>query len=448
MIEASGVPGKPAAAGGRTAADECVHCGFCLPACPTWRSWGEEMDSPRGRIDLFRALSDGRQAFTPAAAEHFDRCLGCMACMTACPSGVRYDRVIEEARERVERELPRPPADRLFRALVFGLFPHPRRLRAAAVLLWLARVSGLQWLLRRSGALRRLPRLRQLEALAPPVRLRELLARLPRTVPARGERRLRVALVQGCVPRVFFPGVNAATARVLAAEGVEVAIPPQGCCGALSLHAGRTTEARRMAAALLRRLEDAAADLVVVNAAGCGSHLKELGHLLADDPELAPRARALASRVRDVTELLAVLPPRAPRAPLRMRAAWHTPCHLGHAQRLEADPRTALRTIPGLELVELDDGGACCGSAGVYNLLEPAAAAEIGARKAEAIAATGAPVLASANPGCTLHLGPILAGRGAEVRAVHPIELLDQSIRDGAGLSGGRGTRGPGASRR
>jgi glycolate oxidase iron-sulfur subunit len=232
------------------------------------------------------------------------------------------------------------------------------------------------------------------------------------------------------VQRVFFPEVNAATARVLAAEGVEVAVPSQGCCGALSLHAGRAGEARRMAAELLLRFEQASVDLVVVNAAGCGSHLKELGHLFAHDPELGPRARALAARVRDVTELLAVLPSRAARAPVRARVAWHTPCHLGHAQRLEADPRTALRSIPGLELVELDDAGACCGSAGVYNLMEPEAAAEIGARKADAVVATGAPVLASANPGCTLHLAPILAARGVGVRAVHPIELVDQAIRE------------------
>jgi len=421
----------------RQPVDDCVHCGFCLPACPTWRLWGQEMDSPRGRIDLFRALCDGRVAVSPATAEHFDRCLGCMACMTACPSGVRYDRVIEAARARVEGELPRPTGDRLFRALVFGLFPHPRRLRAAALLLWLARVVGLRWLLRRSGVLRCLPRLAQLDALAPRVQFRQLWSRQPRFVPARGQRRLRVGLVQGCVQRVFFPEVNAATARVLAAEGVEVAIPRQGCCGALSLHAGRIAEARHMAADLLRQLDEARVDIVVVNASGCGSHLKELGHLLADHPRLAARAEALAARVRDVTELLAVLPPRAPRASLRARVAWHTPCHLGHAQRLEADPRTALRTIPGLELVELDDGGTCCGSAGVYNLFEPDVAAELGARKADAIAATGAPVLASANPGCTLQLGSILSKRGVEVQAVHPIELLDRAIQEAEQTGGG-----------
>ena len=426
MIETTSAPPGPQ----RDPADDCVHCGFCLPACPTYRLWGEEMDSPRGRIDLHRALESGRLPLSPEAAVHFDRCLGCMACVTACPSGVRYDHVIEAARERLERERPRAPADRRFRALVFALFPHPGRLRAAGVLLWLARLSGLQRLVRRMGVLRRLPRLAALDALAPPVRLGQLLRRLPRRVPARGERRLRVVLVQGCVQRVFFPEVNAATARVLSAEGVEVAIPAQGCCGALWHHAGRGDEARRLAADLLPRLEAVEADLVVVNAAGCGSHLKDLGHLFTGDPALGPRARALASRVRDVTELLATLAPRAARAPLRERVAWHMPCHLGHAQQLAADPRQVLRTIPGLELVELDDGGACCGSAGVYNLLEPGAAAQIGARKAEAIAAAGAPVLASANPGCTLHLGPILAARGLAVRAVHPIELLDRAIRE------------------
>lgn len=460
-MEANATRGAPARSEGRTdppdlqdPADACVHCGFCLPACPTWQAWGEEMDSPRGRIDLHRALARGRLPLSGAAAAHLDRCLGCMACVPACPSGVRYDRVIEAARARLERELPRPPADRRFRALIFALFPHPGRLRAAGALLWLARVTGLQRLVRRLGLLRRFPRLARLDALAPPVRLRDLLRRLPPVIPARGARRLRVGLVAGCVQRVFFPEVNASTVRVLAAEGVEVAVPRQGCCGALSLHAGRRDEARRLAAALLRRLDAEALDLVVVNAAGCGSHLKDLAHLFADDAELGPRARALAARVRDVTELLATLPPRAPRAPLRVRVAWHMPCHLGNAQPLEADPREALRSIPGLELVELSDGGTCCGSAGVYNLLEPRLAAELGARKADAVAATGAPLLASANPGCSLHLAALLAARGQPVRPVHPVELLDRAIREAADAATASaepgsppGTRTPGAGR-
>ncbi|HSD21433.1 MAG TPA: (Fe-S)-binding protein [Anaeromyxobacter sp.] len=421
----------------RNPADDCVHCGFCLPVCPTWQSWQEEMDSPRGRIDLFRALEDGRIAMSPIVAEHFDRCLGCMACMPACPSGVRYDHVIEAARVRVERELRRAPADRLHRALVFALFPRPGRLRAAAFLLWLGEALGLRRLARRLGLFRLSHRLAAMEALAPRVSFRELTARLPERTPARGARRLRAGLVAGCVQRVFFPGVNAATVRVLAAEGVDVVVPRgQGCCGALSLHAGRQDEARRFARALVERFEREAIDVVVVNAAGCGSHLKDVGSLFEGDPAFAPRARAFAARVKDVTELLASLPPRARRAALRARVAYHSPCHLGHAQRVNEPPRALLRTIPELELVEIPDGEQCCGSAGVYNLVEPESAAEIGRRKADAVLSTRATLLASANPGCSLHIRRMLSERGAELRAAHPIEILDRAIRaadDGQG---------------
>jgi glycolate oxidase iron-sulfur subunit len=414
----------------RNPADDCVHCGFCLPVCPTWQSWQEEMDSPRGRIDLFRALEDGRVAMSPIVAEHFDRCLGCMACMPACPSGVRYDHVIEAARVRVERELRRTPADRLHRAFVFALFPRPGRLRAAAFLLWAWHATGLRRLAHRLGLLRFSRRLAALEALAPPVSLRDLTARLPERTPARGAPRLRAGLVAGCVQRVFFPGVNAATVRVLAAEGVDVVVPRgQGCCGALSLHAGREDEARRFARALIERFEREAIDVVVVNAAGCGSHLKDVAALFAGDAGFAPRARAFAARVKDVSELLASMPPRARRAALRARVAYHSPCHLGHAQRVIEPPRALLRTIPELELVEIPDGEQCCGSAGVYNLVEPESAAEIGRRKAEAVLSTRATLLASANPGCSLHIRRMLAEWGADLRAAHPIEILDRAIR-------------------
>jgi glycolate oxidase iron-sulfur subunit len=228
----------------RSPADDCVHCGFCLPTCPTWQNWQQEMDSPRGRIDLFRALEDGRIAMSPGIAEHFDRCLGCMACMTACPSGVRYDHVIDRARVRVEQELERPAADRRWREAVFWLFTRPGALRAAAMFLWLLRVTGLRWLVRRTGVLRLWPRLAAMEALSPPLRWDEVMATLPRRVPATGERRLRAALLGGCVQKVFFPNVNGATLRVFAAEGIEVVVPEgQGCCGALSVHAGREEEA-------------------------------------------------------------------------------------------------------------------------------------------------------------------------------------------------------------
>jgi glycolate oxidase iron-sulfur subunit len=421
--------GGPEHADGRAAAEDCVHCGFCLPACPTWQSWGQEMDSPRGRIDLFRAVADGRLALTPAVAEHFDRCLGCMACLPVCPSGVRYDHVIEDARERVEAAHLRSRSERLFRGLVFSLFPYPRRLRVAAVLLWAYRASGLAWLARKIGLLRLFPAIDRLEALAPSLPLRRVLADVPPRTAARGERRLRAALLAGCVQRVFFPNVNGATVRVLAAEGVEVLVPEGlGCCGALSLHAGRGDEARRLGRALIERLEREQYDVLVVNAAGCGSHLKDLGHVFADDPELAPRARAIAAKVRDATELLAALAPRAPRAPIAARAAYHSPCHVGHAQRLIEQPRRLLGTIPGLELVEIPESDQCCGSAGVYNLVEPESAAEIGARKASNVLTTGARLLVSANPGCTLQIRRHLAERGETIETAHPLELLDRSI--------------------
>jgi glycolate oxidase iron-sulfur subunit len=428
---AAGPAIRPVVAG-RSPADDCVHCGFCLPTCPTWQNWQEEMDSPRGRIDLFRALEGGRIELTPEVAEHFDRCLGCMACLTACPSGVRYDHIIDRARVRVEKEHLRSGGERLWRDFVFSLFTHLPALRLAAALLWVLDVTGLRALARRLGVLRVAPRLAAMEALAPPLSWGEVTATLPARTPAAGERRLRAALLGGCVQRVFFPNVNGATVRVLAAEGIEVVVPEgQGCCGALSVHAGRSEEAHRLARDLVERFERTGADVVVVNAAGCGSHLKDLDHLFEDDPEFLPRARALAAKVRDVSELLASLPPRAPRHPLRARVAYHSPCHLGHAQRVQDAPRSLLRAIPGLELVEVPDGEQCCGSAGVYNLVEPGSADEIGRRKAAAVASTNATLVASANPGCSLQIRRMLRERGADVDAAHPIEILDRSLRGG-----------------
>ncbi|HEY6100686.1 MAG TPA: (Fe-S)-binding protein [Anaeromyxobacter sp.] len=416
----------------RSPAEDCVHCGFCLPTCPTWQNWQEEMDSPRGRIDLFRALEDGRVAMSPAVAGHFDRCLGCMACLTACPSGVRYDHVIDRARVLVEERHPRRWQDRLWRAFVFALFTNVAALRAGAALLWLGRVTGLRWLARKLGLLRLSRRVAALDALAPPVTLGHVFHGLPRLTPAAGERRLRAGLLGGCVQRVFFPNVNDATVRVLAAEGIEVVVPAgQGCCGALSVHAGRAAEARRLARALVEAFERDVVDVVVVNAAGCGSHLKDLGHVFADDPVFLPRAQAFAAKVRDVSELLASLPQRAPRAPLRARVAYHSPCHLGHAQGIVDAPRQLLRAIPGVELVEVPDGDQCCGSAGIYNLVEPASADEIGRRKAEAVLSTRAVLLASANPGCSLQIRRMMEERGAAVEAAHPIEIIDRAIRGG-----------------
>jgi glycolate oxidase iron-sulfur subunit len=410
---------------------DCVHCGFCLPACPTYRSWGNEMDSPRGRIDLMKGLQEGVIALDATVTAHFDQCLGCMGCVTACPSGVRYDLLIEAQRAKLENHAPRTPPDRLFRNLIFTLFPYPDRLRVLAVPLILYAKSGLQAVVRSTGLLKLLPaRLAQLEALTPSVTLEELRAPLApftraRTAAARG----RVAVVAGCVQRTFFPNVNAATIRVLSAEGYDVVVPQsQGCCGALSLHSGRENEAKRFARALIERFEREQFDAVIINAAGCGSTLKQYGELFADDAAFRERAEAFALRVRDINEFLAAIEPVAVRHPIRKRVAYHDACHLAHAQRIRSQPRALLAGIPELELVEIPDGDQCCGSAGTYNLFEPESAREIGERKVDNVLLAAPELLASANPGCTLQIQSIMQRRGKTVPAAHPIEILDASI--------------------
>jgi glycolate oxidase iron-sulfur subunit len=403
------------------------------------------MDSPRGRIYLMRGLRDGdlpAQPMSAPVAQHFDRCLGCMACMPACPSGVRYDILIERTRGELERTRRRGFWDRLFRGLLFALLPHPARLKASALPLWLYTRSGLRRLVRGTGLLRRLSaRLAQLDALMPDVRLRDLLQPLPARTPAQGAARARVGLVAGCVQRVFFANVNQATIRVLAAEGCDVEVPDgQGCCGALSMHAGREDEAKAFARALILDFEQRPLDTIVVNAAGCGSHLKSYATLLGDEPFWAARAQRFASKVRDVSELLAALPPLAARHPVRARVAYHDACHLAHAQGIRAEPRALLRGIPGLQLVEIADGEQCCGSAGTYNLTEPQAADAIGERKVGHILETHAQLLAVGNAGCALQIQKLLRARGVTLPAAHPVEILDASIRgDALHLAGGIG---------
>ncbi|MFC3981612.1 (Fe-S)-binding protein [Streptosporangium jomthongense] len=396
---------------------DCVHCGFCLPTCPTYVLWGEEMDSPRGRIHLMGQHVEGTP-LTPEMAGHFDACLGCMACVTACPSGVRYDRLIEQTRAEVERVHRRPLQDRALRALVFRLFPYPRRLRAMRLPLRLT-----------AGVRRRLaprlgrisPALAAMAELAPPVPAR---VRLPHRVRPVGPRRATVGMLTGCVQGAFFPQVNAATARVLAMEGCEVVIPPaQGCCGALSLHSGRQEQAGRLADRTMAAFERAGVDTVVVNAAGCGSTMKEYGDLLG--PE-----RAGAVRVVDLSEYLAELGPVARRHPLPLTVAYHDACHLAHAQGIRAQPRALLSAVPGLRLVEIAESSICCGSAGTYNLLQPEAARDLGDRKAERVLATGADLLVSANPGCTLQITSAVRRRGMDpIPVAHVAQVLDASLR-------------------
>ena len=505
----------------------CIHCGFCLPTCPTYVVWGEEMDSPRGRIVLMRQSTETTGDLGQIAT-HIDRCLGCMACLTACPSGVRYDALIEQMRPEVERRHRRTPADRAFRRFCFEVFTHPGRLRAAVPLLVVGRRLGLDrrlhaWLERRAsarrptglppsagstgappgsgkgasismagatstgatespgleepapsgegsnwrsitgklrnkdtgsagasnrrtrrsfaGILRKgnassgagggdaalVPRLAAMMRLTPEVKLSAAWRRLPeRTAasPAAGPARGTVGLLQGCVARVFFHRTNEATIRVLSAEGFDVVVPKTaGCCGALLLHSGAEDEAKERARATIDAF--GGCETVAVNAAGCGSAMKEYGRLFASDPEWAERAEAFSAKVADVTEVLAKVEPRARRHPVQMTVAYHDACHLAHAQRIRTEPRTLLSGIPGLSVKQPAEWEICCGSAGLYNMLEPDPAAELGRRKVANLRATGAQAVVAGNPGCALQ---IIGHSEGQLPVYHPVELLDASI--------------------
>jgi glycolate oxidase iron-sulfur subunit len=415
--------------------DDCVHCGFCLPACPTYTLWGQEMDSPRGRIHLVNQVISGSQ-IEGAPLEHFDRCLSCMACVTACPSGVRYGEIIEAARDEIEQTVHRPLSERVTRQAIFSLFPYPRRLRAARLALAAAQATGLRAALRRPRVSQRLPAVfRAMESVAPAVTPIEA---LPARIPAAGSPRGVVGLLTGCVQSVFFSRVNAATAHVLAAEGFEVVVPKeQGCCGALSWHAGRRAEAARLAKKTVVAFKSAGVELVVVNAAGCGSAMKEYSRLLSDEAKGAGEAAWLTDHTRDLSELLASVGPRAKRHPVPMKVAYHDACHLAHAQGIRAQPRALLQEIPELELCEIGDD-LCCGSAGIYNLVQPGAAQQLADRKAAALIATGAEIMVTTNPGCIMQIRGALERSGSKIATAHLAELIERSITGGrpAGASG------------
>jgi len=408
--------------------DKCVHCGFCLPTCPTYSLWNEEMDSPRGRIYLMKLAQDKQIPLDPTFVGHMDNCLGCMACMTSCPSGVQYGKLIEATRTHIERNYDRGITARLLRRLMFAFLPRPERLRLLLGPMRMYQRSGLQSLARRSGLLRLLPaRMSAMEALMPSA---SNALSLPERLEPKGERRRRVGLLLGCVQQVFFSEVNLATARVLAAEGCEVIIPPnQGCCGALMVHTGDEAKALVYARRTIDAFEDAQLDTIVINAAGCGSNMKEYAYLLRDDAKYAERARIFSSKCRDVSEVLAELEPRAPRNKLALKVAYHDACHLQHAQAVRSQPRALLLQIPGLRILEPAEAALCCGSAGIYNLVKPGPAQELGDRKVRNLLATAPDVIATGNPGCLLQLQSGLRQAGSAVPVVHTVELLDASVR-------------------
>ena len=413
--------------------DSCVHCGFCLSTCPSYRVMGTEMDSPRGRIYLMDAIANGEAAIDTTTAQHFDSCLGCLACVTTCPSGVQYDRLIADTRPQIERNLERRLSDRLVRWLIFNLFPYPNRLRHLLPPLWLYQISGLQKLLRNAGLLKKLtPRLAAMEAILPKITDDCWRDDLSTVIPAQGDRRYRVGMVLGCVQRLFFSPVNEATARVLTANGCEVVIPPsQGCCAALPAHQGQEAQAQALARQMIDSFANEELDAIVINAAGCGHTLKEYGHILAEDPEYRQKAENFSSKVKDINEFLAEIELTTELHPLasdELNLVYQDACHLLHGQKISVQPRQLLKQIPGIKLHEPLDASLCCGSAGIYNMLQPETADELGRQKANNLVNTGASIIASPNPGCSLQIQKHLELQGSKVKLLHPIELLDLSI--------------------
>jgi glycolate oxidase iron-sulfur subunit len=414
--------------------DTCVHCGFCLSTCPSYRVIGKEMDSPRGRIYLMDAINNGEAPLAEGTVQHFDSCLGCLACVSTCPSGVQYDKLIAATRPQVERNYPRSLPDRLFRTLIFNLLPYPRRLRLFLAPLYLYQKLGVQKFVRSTGLLKKVfPRLGAMESILPQISLSSFRDNLPDVIPAQGEKRYRVGVILGCVQRLFFSPVNEATVRVLTANGCEVVIPKtQGCCAALPEHQGQTQQSQAFARQMIDSFEGTDVDAVIINAAGCGHTLKEYGHILEDDPEYREKAKAFAAKVKDAQEFLAQVGLTTKLSPLTdepLTMVYQDACHLLHGQKISVQPRQLLRQIPGVKLREPIDAALCCGSAGVYNILQPEVSDELGQQKVENLLNTGAQLIASANPGCTLQISKHLRLKGKEISIMHPMELLDYSIR-------------------
>jgi glycolate oxidase iron-sulfur subunit len=414
--------------------DTCVHCGFCLSTCPSYRVIGKETDSPRGRIYLMNAINKGEASLDEGTTPHFDTCLGCLACVSTCPSGVQYDKLIAATRPQVERNQPRNLPDRLIRTLIFNLFPYPNRLRFLLPFLWLYELSGLQKIIRGTGILKKLfPRLAAMESILPQVTINSFQDNFANIIPARGEKRYRVGIILGCVQRIFFHPVNEATVRVLTANGCEVVVPKnQNCCAALPAHQGQEERAKSLAKQTIDSFADMDLDAIVINAAGCGHTLKEYGHILADDLEYKEKAAGFAAKVKDIQEFLMEIGLTVNLSSIssdEIAVVYQDACHLLHGQKISLEPRQLLQKIPGLKLKEPIDAALCCGSAGIYNMLQPEVSEELGEQKVNNLLNTGAKIIASPNPGCSLQIKKHLELKGLKISLFHPIELLDCAIR-------------------
>lgn len=408
--------------------DRCIHCGLCLNACPTYRELGVEMDSPRGRIYQMVQVANGAPV-SESYVEHIGLCLACRACETACPSGVQYGRLVEAARAEIENRTKRGPVARAVRRFVFGkLLQSPGLMTAAGTMAYLYQASRLQKLVRGSGLWKLLGKLGRLEQLSPPAEPPFFFSQIGKTFPAEGERRHRVALMAGCIANVSFARLNEATVRVLQKNGCEVTVPAgQGCCGALHLHSGIRTEARKLARQNIDAVLDGGFDAIITNAAGCGSTLKEYHELLEHDPAYAEKAQRFSELMKDVNEFLASIELNTNMVSVPLTVTYQDSCHLAHGQKVRIPPRRLLAAVPGLQFREMPLADLCCGSAGIYNVVENEMAMAVLEKKMQSVNATGAEVIATANPGCMLQLeaGVRLHGRGQ--RVAHVVEILDQA---------------------
>src|SRR3989440_7444198 len=449
---------------------QCIHCDFCLPTCPTYAVLGVEMDSPRGRIYQMQAVAEGRMEISPEFVEHMYCCLGCRACETACPSGVQFGKLIEAAREQIQlevahvpilseikREVTEPPGNEEFpvdhhsdkrhvlesltnkalRSFFFDLMLPSRTLTSLVfAALKIYQRSGLQTLIRRSGLLdvaNALPtplqgQLKTPEELMPSASGDLLPQLLPEVTPALTKKRYRVGFISGCIMDQIYRDINEATIRVLTANGCEVITPPgQQCCGALHVHAGEANGGRQLARHNIDVFEPYNCDVIIINSAGCGSNLKEYGHLLRDDALYATRAEAFSAKVKDVSEFLAGIELNREMGEVKFNVAYHDACHLFHGQKVKQQPRELLKAIPGLTLVTLKESDWCCGSAGIYNITNQEMESQLLERKMNNIAATGAHVIATGNPGCMMQIALGARQKGYELAVMHPIQLLDES---------------------
>jgi glycolate oxidase iron-sulfur subunit len=414
---------------------QCMHCGLCLPTCPTYDATKLERHSPRGRIALMRAIADERLEPTKTFADEMYYCLGCLACMTACPAGVDYAELFERARAEAEasRVLATPGRSLIRTLSLRGLFMDLNRLKLLGRVMQLWQGLGLQSAVRALGLTRLLPRrLRELEAMTPPVQARWTEDLVAPVIRAQGVRRYRVALLAGCAQDLIFSDVNRDTAEVLARNGCEVITPPdQHCCGSLHAHNGEWEMAQELARRNIEQFPPESFDAIISNAGGCGSHLKHYARLLADDARYVQRARLWDAKVKDIHEWLAftgIESPTAAGAPQQV-VTYHESCHLCHGQKVSAQPRSLLRAIPGVRLVELPEASWCCGSAGIYNLTQPEMAGQLLERKVNHIVTTRAQVVATGNPGCLLQLINGCRDRGLELRVAHPVTLLAEAYR-------------------